>query len=330
MAILRLLVTGGMGFIGSNFIRHMLSSHPEHHVINLDKLGYGSNLENLKEISSPNYQFCLGDITSVGNEIGANIDVIINFAAESHVDRSIANPRTFLENNAIGALHMLEMCRRNDIGFLQVSTDEVYGSSDGKRFNEDSRLNPTSPYAASKSAADLLVNAYHHTYGLSTRISRCTNNYGPCQSPEKFIPKTIIRASLEMPIPVYGSGRQIRDWIHVHDHCTALDQILRHGKDGEVYNIASGIQVENIDVVKNILDIIGKPHTLIQHVEDRPGHDDRYRVHAAKIYHLGWKPEVNFETGLKKTVEWYLQNKTWWENKIDTRILSTAPWEESW
>ena len=325
---MRLLVTGGMGFIGSNFIRYILSNYHDYQIINLDKLGHGSNPDNLRDISNPNYRFLHGDISNTAKF--DDVDIVANFAAETHVDRSISNPRTFLANNTTGMLNLLEICRREDIQFLQVSTDEVYGSSDGREFDENDRLNPSSPYAASKAAADVLINAYYKTYGLRSYVSRCTNNYGPYQSPEKFIPKVIIRASLGRPIPIYGTGVQIRDWIHVRDHCTALDRIIHSGKHGEIYNIGASIQVENTNITKQILTIMGKPHSLIEYVQDRPGHDIRYRLNASKVRSLGWKPMIDFDEGLKETVGWYLQHTSWWNRVIDETMLSPAPWKENW
>jgi len=324
---MKLLITGGMGFIGSNFVRYILSNYHDYRIINLDKLGYGSNPDNLRDISNPNYRFLQVDISNITTKL--DVDVVVNFAAETHVDRSISNPRTFLATNTTGMLNLLEICRKEDIQFLQVSTDEVYGSSDGREFYEDDRLNPSSPYAASKAAADMLINAYHKTYGLRSYVSRCTNNYGPYQSPEKFIPKIIIRASLGRPIPIYGSGIQIRDWIHVRDHCAALDRIIHSGKHGEIYNIGSSIQVENTNVAKQILTVMGKPHSLIEYVQDRPGHDRRYRLDTSKVRRLGWKPMIGFDEGLKETVSWYLQH-TSWSRVIDEKILSSAPWKENW
>lgn len=332
---MKLLVTGGMGFIGSNFIRRTLADHADFNVVNLDKLTYGSNLANLRDLENKeNYRFVKGDICDevlVGS-ITKDIDVVVNFAAESHVDRSIANPQAFVESNTRGVLTLLEACRQRGLKYLQVSTDEVYGSTpEGRPFLETHRLDPSSPYSASKASADMLVNAYHRTYGLWAVVTRSTNNYGPYQFPEKFIPKTIIRASQSLQVPIYGSGKQVRDWVHVQDHCEALDLVLRRGRPGEIYNIAGGNQIENLEVVERILTIMGKAESLIMHVEDRPGHDFRYSLDATKITNeLGWKPKRTFEEALKKTVEWYLQNKEWWRPLIDERILSVTPWKEKW
>jgi dTDP-glucose 4,6-dehydratase len=332
---MRLLVTGGMGFIGSNFIRRTLGDHADFNVVNLDKLTYGSTPANLRaEETWKSYRFVKGDICNeeLVKTITKDIDVVVNFAAESHVDRSISNPQAFLESNTRGVLTLLETCRQRDLKLLQVSTDEVYGSTpEGTPFRETDRLDPSSPYSASKASADMLVNAYYRTYGLWAAVTRSTNNYGPYQFPEKFIPKTVVRASQGLQVPVYGSGKQIRDWIHVQDHCEALDLVMRKGRPGEIYNIAGGNQAENLDVVKRILTIMGKNESLIMHVEDRPGHDLRYRLDAAKIVReLGWKPRHSFEEGLTKTVKWYIENESWWRPLIDDKILSTMPWKETW
>ena len=324
-----------MGFIGSNFIRYELSNHDDVSIVNLDKLSYGSNSVNLKDVNfGRRYRFLKGDINDfeLVKTVTDEVDAVVNFAAETHVDRSITNPRLFHEANTSGVINLLEACRLRDLTFLQVSTDEVYGSAtEGQAFFENDRLDASSPYSASKGAADLFVNACHKTYGLRTLITRSTNNFGPYQFPEKFIPKTIIRASLGLHVPVYGSGRQVRDWIHVQDHCKALDLVLRKGKPGETYNIAAGRQVENLKVVESILSILGKPKSLIANVEDRPGHDFRYRLDASKIEReLGWKPERSFEEELKDTVNWYLKNESWWRPLINEKILSPTPWKEKW
>jgi len=332
---MRLLVTGGMGFIGSNFIRRTLADDADFSVVNLDKLTYGSNPANLRDLENmKNYRFVKGDICdeALVKSITQDIDTVINFAAESHVDRSISTPKAFLESNTRGVLTLLEASRQRDLKYLQVSTDEVYGSTDeGKAFLESDRLDPSSPYSASKASADMLVNAYHRTYGLWAVATRSTNNYGPYQFPEKFIPKTIIRACQSLQVPIYGSGKQIRDWIHVQDHCEALNLVLSRGIPGEIYNIAGGNQVENLEVVKRILNIMGKGESLISHGEDRPGHDLRYRLDASKIEHeLGWIPNHSFGDGLMDTVKWYLENESWWRPLVDEKILSPTPWKETW
>lgn len=332
---MRLLVTGGMGFIGSNFTRHLLEVHNDLSMINLDRLSYGSNPTNLRDIpEGAAYRFVKGDINDIDAvlKLSRDVDAVVNIAAETHVDRSISGPRAFHKANTEGVLNLLETCRVRDITFLQVSTDEVYGSAEElQAFKEGDRLNPSSPYAASKAAADLLVNAYHKTYGLKAFITRCTNNFGPYQFPEKLIPKTIVRVHLGLKVPVYGSGTHVRDWIHVRDHCEALDLVLTEGRAGEIYNIAGGNQVTNVQLVEKILQVMGKPMSLIEHVEDRPGHDFRYSLDATKIaVELGWKPKRIFPQMLKETVEWYLRNEEWWRPLIDERILSPTPWRESW
>jgi dTDP-glucose 4,6-dehydratase len=332
---MRLLVTGGMGFIGSNFIRRAVSNHTDLQIVNLDSLSYGSNPANLRDLESGRkYRFIKGNICDeeLLKDTTKEVDAVVNFAAESHVDRSISKPQAFLDSNTLGVLTLLEACRKRDLRLLQVSTDEVYGSTpEGTPFRETDRLDPSSPYSASKASADMLVNAYHRTYGLWAVVTRSTNNYGPYQFPEKFIPKTIIRAYQGLQLPVYGSGKQIRDWIHVQDHCEALDLVLRRGRPGEVFNVAGGNQAENLEVVNRILTTMGKSESLITHVEDRPGHDLRYRLDASKIEReLGWKPKRNFEEGLTNTVKWYLENESWWRPLIDERVLSPAPWKEKW
>ncbi len=332
---MRLLVTGGLGFIGSNFIGHMLGAHEDVAITNLDRLAYGSNPANLEGVTDGKaYGFVRGDINDyeLVAKLASDVDAIINFAAESHVDRSISNPRSFHETNTAGILNLLEVCRLRHIKLLQVSTDEVYGSAaPGQVFDEYARLEPSSPYSASKGAADLFVNAYHRTYGLRTFVTRSTNNFGPFQFPEKFIPKTIIRAMLNLSVPVYGSGRQIRDWIHVKDHCEALDLILRKGRAGKVYNVAGGNQMENLQLVELTLDILNKPKSLIEHVPDRPGHDFMYSLDASKLKkELGWSPRREFRAALRETVEWYRGNESWWRPIIDKRILSPTPWKEEW
>jgi dTDP-glucose 4,6-dehydratase len=312
----------------------MLSTH-DMEVVNLDKLSYGSNPANLKEIEEdPNYCFVRGDICEgkLLDDVSKDVNAVINIAADTHVDRSISNPRSFLDNNTMGVLNLLEMCRRKDIQYLQVSTDEVYGPSlDGHPFREEDRLNPSSPYSATKAAADMLVNAYHKTYGLRTLTTRCTNNYGPYQFPEKLVPKAIIRASLGLRLPIYGSGHQIRDWISVADHCEAIKLVLEKGKPGEIYNICGGNQIENLEIVERILRILGKPKSLIDHVEDRPGHDFRYCLDASKIEReIGWKPKRKFEEALNETVQWYINNEEWWKPLASDKLLSPAPWKKKW
>ncbi len=332
---MRILITGGMGFIGSNLIRHMLEAHEDIEILNLDKLSYGSNPFNLKSIEADGrYGFLRGDICDFETVKGAakDMEAVINLAAETHVDRSISNPRPFLETNVLGVLNLLEACRLHDLAYQQVSTDEVYGPAPkGRSFKEGDPLNPSSPYAASKASADLLVNAYHETYGLRATITRSTNNFGPNQFPEKLIPKAIIRALLGLSVPIYGSGRQIRDWIYVADHCEAIDLVLRRGKPGEIYNVSAGNELENSEVVEAILEALGKPKSMIEYVEDRPGHDFRYSLDSSKIRgELGWRPRHAFGEALRKTVEWYIENEWWWRPLADERILHPTPWRLEW
>jgi len=334
--VMKLLVTGGLGFIGSTFIKYMLSGNDGIEVTNLDNLSIGSNPVNLKDLEvDERYKFLKGDIADY--ELVARLvkesDAVINIAAETHVDRSISNPNAFLDSNTMGTFVLLEAVRKNnpEAIYAQVSTDEIYGDIINGSFKEDDGLRPSSPYAASKAAADMFVLAYHRTYGLRTVITRCTNNFGPFQFPEKLIPKTIIRASMNLKIPVYGSGRHIRDWIYVSDHCEALDLVLRKGEPGEVYNIAGGNEVENIKLVQTILDIMGKPHDLIEFVEDRPGHDIRYSLDCSKIKkELGWEPKHSLEEAIKETVNWYLKNEQWWRPLADKRVLHPTPWKLRW
>ncbi len=330
---MRILVTGGLGFIGSNFIRYLLSTYPDVEVINLDAMKYGSNSENLKDIKE-RYEFVKGDITNYDlvSELVRDVDVIVNMAAETHVDRSISDPKSFLKSNVIGVFTILEAIRKSnsDVKFIQIGTDEVYGDIVTGSFREDDRLKPSSPYSASKAAADMFVLAYVRTYGINACITRCTNNYGPYQFPEKLIPKTIIRASMNLKIPIYGSGKNVRDWIYVTDHCEAVDLVMRLGKKGEIYNISSGEEKTNLEVVREILRIMDKGEELIEFVDDRPGHDLRYSLDSSKIRNMGWKPRHSFENGLKKTVEWYLNNEWWWKHLVDERILHPTPWKLKW
>ncbi len=315
-----ILVTGGCGFIGSNFIRYMLAEHPDYKIVNFDKLTYAGNLENLHEIDkNPHYSFVKGDICNKEDVDAAvqqhKVDAIINFAAESHVDRSIMGPAIFIQTNIAGTGILLDVARERGIQrFLQVSTDEVYGSlgATGK-FSETTPLHPNSPYAASKTSADLLALAYHHTFNLPVVITRCSNNYGPFQFPEKLIPLMIANAMDGKPLPVYGDGLNVRDWLYVLDHCSAIDTVFHRGMIGEVYNIGGNNECANIYIVKLLLKELGKPESLINYVKDRPGHDKRYAMDATKIQtELGWSPSVTFEQGLKKTIRWYLENESWW------------------
>jgi dTDP-glucose 4,6-dehydratase len=314
-----ILVTGGAGFIGSNFVRMILAEYPDYLVVNLDKLTYAGNLENLADVlDHERHKFVHGDICNGPLVRGLideyRIDAIVNFAAESHVDRSIVASKVFVETNVIGTLTLLEAARDKKVGrFLQVSTDEVYGALGMQgQFTEQSPLHPNSPYSASKAGADLLVGAFGHTWGLHYNITRCSNNYGPYQFPEKLIPLMINNALHDKELPVYGDGLYVRDWIYVYDHCTAIWRVLEAGKPGEIYNIGGCNEKANLEVVGIILDRLGKPQTLIRHVKDRPGHDRRYAIDAGKIIRdLGWKPSVTFEQGMARTIDWYLQNQTW-------------------
>ncbi len=315
---MKLLITGGAGFIGSNFIHYILKEHPDWEVTNLDKLTYAGNLENLKDVeSNPRYRFIKGDIADrelISTLLREGIDVIVNFAAESHVDRSILNAAPFIETNLKGTQTLLEGARQYRIGkFIQVSTDEVYGSTESGKFTEKSSLSPNSPYAASKAAADLLSHAYWKTYQLPVIITRCSNNLGPFQFPEKLIPLAITNALENKPIPIYGDGLNVRDWIFVADHCRALDFVLQKGKPGEVYNISADQEKTNLELIHQVLDMMDKPRSLITFVADRPGHDRRYSLDIGKISkELGWAPTYSFEEALTITMNWYLDNESWW------------------
>lgn len=315
-----ILVTGGAGFIGANFIKHMLRTHPGYKVINFDKLTYAGNLENLIDVEGhPGYSFILGDICDAGlveKAMGCGVDAVVNFAAESHVDRSIEDPMTFINTNIAGTQTLLLASRKHGVKrFLQVSTDEVYGSlGPTGYFTEETPLAPSSPYSASKTGADLLVSAYHHTFGFPGLITRCSNNYGPYQFPEKLIPLMVTNAMADKELPVYGDGLNVRDWLYVEDHCSALDAVLHNGKPGEVYNIGGNNERTNIEIVKLILEKLGKPESLIKYVKDRPGHDKRYAIDSSKIQNeLGWSPKTSFDEGMAQTVDWYVENTDWWE-----------------
>lgn len=332
---MKLLVTGGLGFIGSNFCRYMLAKHPDLEMINVDKIGIGANPANLHDIENDKrYTFIKGDICNpqLINRLVHQVDAVVNIAAETHVDRSISDPNMFLQNNTLGTFTILEAIRKHNhkARLLQVSTDEVYGEALEGSFTENSPPKPSNPYSASKAAADMFVVAYHKTYGLNVSITRCTNNFGPYQLPEKLIPKTVIRALRDLPIPVYGSGKNIRDWIYVADHCSAIETVLEKGAAGEVYNVSAGNEVANIDIVKKIIAQLGKPESLITFVEDRPGHDTRYSLDSAKTQTvLGWKPVCDFEKSLESTVQWYLDNEHWWTPFATEVILHPTPWKLS-
>ena len=323
----KIIVTGGAGFIGSNFIFHMMKAHPGWRIICLDKLTYAGNLKTLESVmGNPRFRFERADICD--REAVYKLfeeerpDIVVNFAAESHVDRSIENPSIFLETNIIGTSVLMDASREYGVErFHQVSTDEVYGDLPLDRpdllFHEDTPLHTSSPYSSSKASADLLVQAYHRTYGLPVTISRCSNNYGPYQFPEKLIPLMIANALADKPLPVYGEGLNVRDWLYVEDHCRAIDMILERGRIGEVYNVGGHNEMRNIDIVRLILRKLGKPESLIRHVEDRKGHDRRYAIAPDKIHaELGWLPETRFSEGIDKTIEWYLGHRSWWEEII--------------
>lgn len=315
---MRLLITGGAGFIGSNFVKHMLKKYSSYSLINLDLLTYAGNLENLDDIKDlPNYKFIKGDIADekLVNEITVNVDVVINFAAESHVDRSIEGPSVFIKTNVLGTQILLEAAKKNKVKrFIQISTDEVYGTlGETGYFSEKSPILSNSPYSASKAGADLIVRSYFKTYGFPVIITRCSNNYGPNQFPEKFIPLLITNAFEGKELPIYGDGLNVRDWIHVKDHCEAIDVVLHKGKDGEVYNIGGNCEKKNIDIAKLILKETGKDESLIRFVKDRLGHDRRYAIDSTKIKNeLGWDPKYNFENGISDSINWYKENRGWW------------------
>jgi dTDP-glucose 4,6-dehydratase len=320
-ARIALLVTGGAGFIGSNLVRHILRERPGWTIVNLDKLTYAGNLESLADLQGdPRHVFVRGDIADARLverlSLEHGVEAILNLAAESHVDRSILGPAIFVETNVAGTQALLDVARACKVRrFLQVSTDEVYGSLGPQgRFTEGSPLKPSSPYSASKAAADLLVHGYRHTFGLDVVTMRSSNNYGPYQFPEKLIPLMIANALEGKPLPVYGDGMQVRDWIHVEDHCAALLAALEKGRAGETYNVGSDNEWPNLHIVRRILAVLGKPESLIEHVKDRPGHDRRYAIDAGKARsELGWAPRVAFADGLARTVAWYLDNRSWWE-----------------
>ena len=328
---MKILVCGGAGFIGSAFIRNYFSNHPEHKITNLDSLTIGSNLQNLKEVEqNQNYQFIREDIRNQEtiNKLAKDVDVIVNFAAESHVDRSIANPKPFIETNILGTYSLLEAAKNHDKLFIHVSTDEVYGDAENSdSFTEESLITPNNPYSATKASADHLVAAYHRTYGIKCITTRCTNNFGPYQFPEKLIPKTIIRAKKNLKIPLYGDGQQIRSWIYVYDHVQAIDDLISKGVSGKKYNITAWNEITNKTIVEKILGLLGKSNDLIEFVGDRPGHDKRYSIDASKIQkEIGWKPKYEFDQALKETVEWYEKNQLWWEPLVDENSLHPQPW----
>jgi len=324
---MKILVTGGAGFIGGNFVHYMLKKYPNYEIVCLDKLTYAGNLSTLEGVmDNKNFTFCKGDIadSEFVDKLFAEhkFDIVVNFAAESHVDRSIENPQIFLITNIIGTQVLMDACRKyGNIRYHQVSTDEVYGDLPLDRpdlfFKEDTPIHTSSPYSSSKAGADLLVLAYYRTFGLPVTVSRCSNNYGPYHFPEKLIPLMISRALANESLPVYGNGLNVRDWLYVEDHCMAIDLIIHKGKIGEVYNVGGHNEKSNIDIVKTILKLLGKSEDLITFVEDRKGHDMRYAIDPTKIHNdLGWLPETKFEDGIKKTIDWYLNNKKWWKDII--------------
>lgn len=321
------LITGGAGFIGSNFVYHMLKEHPDDKIVCVDCLTYAGNMSTLAE-AMKNERFVFYK-TNICDRAGIykifeteHPDIVVNFAAESHVDRSIETPEIFLQTNILGTQVMMDACRKYGIGrYHQVSTDEVYGDLPLDRpdlfFTENTPIRTSSPYSASKASADLLVQAYHRTFGLPVTISRCSNNYGPYHFPEKLIPLTIANCLNDKPLPVYGEGLNVRDWLYVEDHCRAIDLIIHRGREGEVYNVSGHNEMRNIDIVKLICDYLGKPYSLIKHVSDRKGHDMRYAIDPTKIHdELGWLPETKFADGIKKTIDWYLDNREWWETIV--------------
>jgi len=336
-----ILVTGGLGFIGSHFIRHTLSKESSFSsIINVDNMGYGSNIHNLKGIIDTRYRYVNTNINNI-EELQAlarttEFSTVVNFAAETHVDRSISNPTEFVESNVNGVVSLLEFCRLHDVElFVQISTDEVYGDATGREhLDEDSPLMPNSPYSASKAAADLLTRAYNKTYGLKAIITRCSNNFGPNQFPEKLIPKAIIRALKGLPIPIYGDGNQIREWIYVNDHVDAILNVITKGKPGEIYNITSLHEMSNIDVVNKIRDILQSSSGIdvrIEHVEDRPAHDRRYSLNSSKIKKdVGWSPSFSFASALEQTVKWYINNDWWWTPLLKDNLLDYQPWKIDW
>lgn len=325
---MKVCVTGGAGFIGSNFVYYMLEEHPDYEIVCLDALTYAGNLETLEgALKNPKFKFVKGDIADRKFVYDLfeleKFDIIVNFAAESHVDRSIENPEIFLQTNIMGTQVLMDACRKYGIQrYHQVSTDEVYGDLPLDRpdlfFTEETPIHTSSPYSSSKASADLLVLAYYRTYGLPVTISRCSNNYGPYHFPEKLIPLMISRALADESLPVYGKGENIRDWLHVYDHCSAIDLVIHKGRLGEVYNIGGHNERTNLEVVKTILHALNKPETLISYVTDRKGHDLRYAIDPTKIEtELGWVPRYNFDTGIAQTIQWYLDNETWWKNIIN-------------
>jgi len=327
---MKLLVTGGLGFIGSNFILNALQNFQEISVVNVDDELYGSNPKNLEQIKkSERYRYVKGNITnySLMEDLIQNCDSIINFAAESHVDRSISNAKPFIDSNIYGVFTILEIIKEKHKKLIHISTDEVFGSLESESADEHFCFNPSSPYASSKASAELLINSYVKTYGCDCTITRCTNNYGPRQFPEKLIPKTIILASQGKKIPIYGTGKNMRDWIYVDDHCVGIMNVLMKGKSGESYNMSANNEIDNLTIIKKILSLMDKSPDLIEFVEDRPGHDFRYSMDSSKIKQkLGWTTKTDFEEGLTKTIEWYFSNRNWWKD-ISESVYNSSPWK---
>ena len=324
---MKILVTGGMGFIGSNFINKLSTLYPDEVIINIDGGFYGSNEKNLENLK--NNEFNKGNISDskLMKTLISKSDIVVNFAAESFVDRSIANTKPFVDSNILGVYNILEILKEQKKKLIHISTDEVFGSLETNSADEMFRFNPSSPYASSKACAELLINSYNITYNLDCIITRCTNNYGPKQFPEKLIPKTILLAEKNKKIPIYGSGKNIRDWIFVEDHCDAILKVIQNGKGGQSYNISANNEIDNLTIVKKILEIMGKNNDLIEFVEDRPGHDFRYSMDSTKIRtELGWSESVNFEEGLQKTVQWYLDNPDWWKG-LSSIVSNKKPWK---
>ena len=328
---MKLLVTGGLGFIGSNFIIKILSENEGYKIINVDAEFHGSEKRNLSKVTDhPNYEFIKGNITNkkLMEELITKSDAVINFAAESFVDRSITDPNSFLVSNVRGTFTILDIISKQKKRMVQISTDEVFGSLEYGSATEDSKLNPSNPYSATKAAAELLINSYHNTFNSDVVITRCTNNYGPRQYAEKLIPKTFILAKQDKKIPIYGTGKNIRDWIFVDDHCDGIFSCLLHGKSGQSYNISGNNEIDNIKIVKTILSLMNKPEDQIQFVEDRPGHDFRYSMDSSKISkELNWKAKTSFEDGLMKTIQWYNQNEDIWKD-TSSEILNPTPWKK--
>tara|TARA_Y100001936_G_scaffold240864_1_gene275913 strand:+ start:6412 stop:7398 length:987 start_codon:yes stop_codon:yes gene_type:complete len=328
---MKLLVTGGLGFIGSNFITKLLSKNEDFKIINVDAQLHGSEKRNLSNVENhPNYEFVKGNITNkrLMEELITKSDAVINFAAESFVDRSITDPNSFLVSNVRGTFTILDIISKQKKRLVQISTDEVFGSLLSGSATEDSKLNPSNPYSATKAAAELLINSYYNTFNSDVVITRCTNNYGPRQFAEKLIPKTFILAKQNKKIPIYGKGTNIRDWIFVDDHCDGILSSLLHGKSGQSYNISGNNELDNIRIVKTILSLMGKSEDQIQFVEDRPGHDFRYSMDSSKISkELNWKPKISFEDGLRKTIQWYNENEEIWKD-ISSDILNHTPWKK--